>query len=283
MTAAVESLAAQHPGRYRVSVETTCPEIWENNPHVYPWQGEGRVIDLHYPAINDSHHMKTGHFMGAFVSYLGDSLGIPLTLSVNRPALYLDAQEQEKLPDLPDRYFVVNAGTKTDFTCKGWGQRNYQAVVDHFAGRVPFVQIGEAHHLHQPLKGAVNKIGQTTPRQLFRLVHGSLGGIGPTTFLQHVHAALGRFYVCILGGREPAWWCHYPTQTTFSTMGQLKCCRERACWRSRVTPLGDGDPKDGSLCELPVISGSEVVPACMEAVTPDMVIQALETYLRHGH
>lgn len=281
MTAAVESLMIQYPGRFRVSVDTTCPEIWDHNPHVQPWDGQGREIDMRYPAIHESHRMRTGHFMGAFVSYLGQQLNIPLQLQVNRPALYLsDRERSEKIVDGP--YMLVNAGVKQDYTNKFWGRQNYQRVVDGLRGRVQFVQIGEAHHLHQPLDGVISLIGQTTPRQLFQLVYHGLGGIGPTTFVQHVHAALEKFYVCILGGREPQWWCEYPTQTTFSTMGQLPCCRDRACWKSRTVPLNDGDWKDKSLCELPVLCGNEYVPACMAAVTPEMVIHAIETYLRHG-
>lgn len=280
MTAAVESLARQYPGRYRISTQTTCQAIWDHNPHVHPWEGNGRTLELQYPLIHESHHMRTGHFMGAFVSDLGQQLGIPIQLQVNRPALYLsDAEKNTRLVEGP--YFVLNAGVKSDYTAKLWP--GYQAIVDHFRGQLPFVQIGEKHHRHEPLKGAVNMIGKTTPRQLFQLVHHSLGGIGPTTFLQHVHAALGRFYVCILGGREPKWWADYPTQTTFSTMGQLPCCRDRACWKSRTVPLGDGDSKDNSLCTLPILSGPVPVPACMQAITPDMIIQSIETYLRYAN
>jgi hypothetical protein len=49
-------------------------------------------------------------------------------------------------------------------------------------------------------------------------------------------------------------------------------------------PLGDGDGKDKhSLCVLPVLQESgEHVPACMEAVHPDMVIRAIETHLKYG-
>jgi ADP-heptose:LPS heptosyltransferase len=145
--------------------------------------------------------------MGAFVANLGEQLAIPLQLQTNRPALYLSDQEK-KTPLVEPPYFVVNGGTKTDYTAKAWA--GYAAVVEHFRGRVPFVQIGERHHRHEPLAGAVNMIGKTTPRQLFQLIYHGLGGLGPTTFLQHVHAALGKFYVCILGGREPKWWADYP-------------------------------------------------------------------------
>jgi ADP-heptose:LPS heptosyltransferase len=281
MTAAVESLAKQYPGRFRISVDTTCPEIWENNPHIERWDGSGQGIELQYPAIHQSHLIRTGHFMGAFVQNLGQQLNLPLQLQVNRPSLYLSEQEKRS-PLIEGEYFVVNAGVKNDCTNKAWGRKNYQAVVNHFKGKLTFVQIGEKHHKHEALDNVVSLIGQTKPRELFRLCYHSLGGIGPTTFLQHIFAALEKFYVCILGGREPKTWADYPTQTTFSTMGQLACCKESACWKARTIPLGDGDGKDQSLCSLPVLSGAEMIPACMEAITPEMIINAIETYIRYG-
>jgi len=39
MSAAIESLCQQYPGEYKISVDTTCKEIWQNNPHIHPWKG----------------------------------------------------------------------------------------------------------------------------------------------------------------------------------------------------------------------------------------------------
>ena len=278
MTAAVESLTKAYPDRYRISVDTSCPAIWENNPHVHEWEG-GREIVLEYPAINASHQLGTGHFMGAFCSNLADHLGHPVPLLVNRPALYLTDQEKEHRR-IEEPYLIVNAGSKSDFTRKQAPTLHYQAVVDHFRGRLAFVQIGQAHHQHKPLDGVIDLIGQTNDRELYSLIYNGLGGIGPTIYAQHIHAALGKFYICIAGGGEPKHWLDYPTQTTLSTMGQLPCCRLAACWKSRTVPLNDGDDKDRSLCVLPVECGGQWVPKCMEAASnPDTVIHAIETYL----
>jgi ADP-heptose:LPS heptosyltransferase len=279
MTACVESLVKAHPGQYRISVDTTCMEIWENNPHVQPWEG-GREIELEYPAIHNSHEIATGHFMAAFCSNLSEQLGVQIPLKVNRPSIYLSDQEKADRR-IQEPYLIINAGVKSDFTNKFWGSKNYQKVVDHFRGRIACVQIGEAHHQHQELDGVINLVGKTTPRELFSLIYNGISAIGPTTFVQHAHAALSKFYVCILGGREPKHWCDYPTQTTLSTMGQLPCCRESACWKSRTVPLNDGDEKDKSLCALPVISGHQTIPACMNSITPDSVISAVETYIHY--
>ena len=34
LTAAVESIVKQFPGKYELYVQTSCDSVWENNPHV---------------------------------------------------------------------------------------------------------------------------------------------------------------------------------------------------------------------------------------------------------
>ena len=63
------------------------------------------------------------------------------------------------------------AGGKYDFTAKWWNPSWYQAVVDHFRGRIQFVQCGEEHHWHPCLDNVINLIGKTDTRQFVRLMH----------------------------------------------------------------------------------------------------------------
>jgi hypothetical protein len=54
LTAAVRDLHACYPGRFLTDVQTTCPELWENNPHVTPLDPadpEVRLIWCQYPLI----------------------------------------------------------------------------------------------------------------------------------------------------------------------------------------------------------------------------------------
>ncbi len=278
MTAAVESLVSQFPGKYRISVETTCPEIWFNNPNVVQANAKCEAIQMHYPLINESHMLRSGHFMNGYCEYLGSKLGIPLKLQTNKPSIYLTEKEKNKVLVNGD-YIVINSGVKSDYTCKGWGQSNYQEVVNKLKGKFKFVQIGESHHIHKPLEGTVNMIGKTSCRELFTLCNGASAGIGGVTFLQHIMAALSKPYVCLLGGREPLSWVWYPTQAVLSTQGQLACCTPNACWKSRVVPLGDGDSKDKCLCLLPVIKNDENIPKCMEMITPSEVVRELEKFV----
>lgn len=283
LTAAVESLHRQYPGRYLTAVDTTAPEIWEHNPRVVPAEGNERVVEMSYPLIDQS-NQRPVHFLEGWVEHLGRQLGIPLVLNTNRPHLYLSDEEVswmgrvEEVLGEPAPYWIVNAGTKHDFTCKQWPVESYQEVVDRLAGRVRFVQVGLAEHRHPRLRGVIDQVGRTTTRELIRLAYHASGGLGPSTFLQHLCAAWEKPYVCLLGGREPVSWVQYPRQVTLHTVGALDCCRGGACWRSRVVPLGDGDEQDKSLCELPVLTDPPA-PQCMAMIEPGEVVRAIERYL----
>jgi ADP-heptose:LPS heptosyltransferase len=283
MTAAIESLHIQFPGQYLVNVQTTCMDIWKNNPRIdHNVTGAGaEVITLEYPMIHwsDSSPM---HFMYAFVEDLGRKINrANLKLHVNRPYLYLSERENVRPEDLGP-YVLINAGTKQDFTCKGAGRKIYQEVVDAFKGKLTFIQVGESAHLHKPLDGVLNYIGQTSARELIRLAYHSECGIGPVTFLHHIYAALQKPYVCYIGGREAISWEGYPTAIMLGSHGKLTCCQKQACWKSRVVPLGDNDAKDKSLCELPVLSGDEMVPKCLEMIGSEPAIKAINDMIESG-
>ena len=123
----------------------------------------------------------------------------------------------------------------------------------------------------------VDMLGKTDQRQLIQLAYHSVGGIGPTTFLQHIYAAFEKPYVCVLGGREPVSWVQYPAQTTLHSIGSLDCCSTRACWKSRTVKLDDG--KNDSLCSQPVLADGVYSPRCMSIIKPEEVAYAIERYI----
>jgi ADP-heptose:LPS heptosyltransferase len=290
MTAAIESLRQNFQDRYVVGVECGCMAIFENNPGVVPLQKDDpdvRTIDMHYPLINKCNQLPV-HFIQGYHEHLTKELGHEVPLVTNRPQIWLSEEEKNWWPQIyeevgkPIKYWLINAGIKQDYTNKNWGYENYQAVVDMLKGQIQFVQVGEKHHLHQPLEGVIDMLGKTDARQLIRMAWHAQGGIGPISFLMHMFAAFEKPYVALLGGREPLMWEHYTTQTTMSTLGQLSCCKYRACWKSRTVPLNDGDEKDNSLCELPVFGGLEVIPKCMAMITPEEVVRAIQRYYFGG-
>jgi ADP-heptose:LPS heptosyltransferase len=281
LTAAIESLHRSYPGHFLTGVETSCDELFEANPYISRLSRDrSDVIEMHYTDSINRCNQAPLSFLGGYCQDLAAKLGVRLELQTNRPHLYLTEQERRERPfceaELPAHYGLVNAGVKRDFTLKQWPVEHYQAVIDHFRGRVEFVQVGSTEHDHPTLNGVVNLVGRTSTRQLMSLVHHSQGGLGPITFLQHLCAAFEIPYVALLGGREPVSWVQYPLQTTLHTLGKLHCCRTGACWRSRVTPLNDGAVQDGNLCEVPITSMTRPVGKCMAIIRPSEVIAAIE-------
>ena len=87
------------------------------------------------------------------------------------------------------RFWIMMAGGKFDFTAKWWNPAWYQRVVDHFRGRIQFVQCGEAQHWHPQLDGVINLVGKTDIRQFVRLMYHADGVVCPVTFAMHLAAA----------------------------------------------------------------------------------------------
>ena len=286
MTAAVESLHTAYPGRFVTDVRTPVSEIWQHNPHITRLEdAEAETIPLEYPSIHRSNRVSVP-FLEGYTEDLGQKLGVELRLATNRPHLYLSDEEKtwinqvrQAFPELAGReapFWLVSAGTKRDFTLKQWPVEYYEEVIRRTAGRIQWVQIGATDHDHPPLAGALDLRGKTDHRQLIRLAWHAQGGLGPVTYLQHIMAAWEKPYVCLVGGREPATWVQYPKQITLHTIGHLSCCRDGACWKSRVVPLGDGDEKDKNLCERPVLGFTRPVGQCMARIRPEEVAAVLE-------
>lgn len=283
LTAAIESLHAQYPGRFLTDVRTSCDDLFLHNRWVTPL-ADGERVPMHYGDLQRSNDQPCT-FISAYTRHLERFLGVPLPALTNRPHLYLSADEK-RLPDClhehgveTGRFWVVCAGIKSDFTLKQWPVEHYQSVVDHFRGRVAFVQVGSADDEHPALDGVINLVGRTGHRDLMRVCFHAAGGLGPITYLQHLCAAFEKPYVALLGGREPVMWTQYPLQRTLHTLGMLPCCKTKACWKSRVIARGDGEPYDRSLCELPVLDFSRPVGACMALIRPPEVIAAVEACL----
>jgi hypothetical protein len=256
--------------------------LFEHNPWITDIDdADGQRIELGYTDLIATCSQQPYPFLAGFCHDLGKKLGIKLELSTNRPHLYLSEEEMftsaisELTGDATTRYWLLCAGIKNDFTLKQWPVEYYQRVVDHFRGRIQFVQVGHAGHNHPSLDGVTNLVGRTSVRTLLRLAYQSDGGLGPISFLQHVCAAFEKPYVALLGGREPVTWTQYALQTTLHTIGKLPCCATRACWHARVIPLNDGSRHDANLCEQPSTSFSRPVGQCMAMITPDVVVQAI--------
>ena len=327
LTAAVRDLHRSHPGKFATDVRTSGGALWENNPHLTPLRdddAEAERVECRYPLI---HRSNTGpwHFIHGFTQHLAEQLGVEIAPTDFKGDIHLAAKERrwnsqvQEITREPVPFWIVNAGGKFDFTAKWWEHARYQAVVDHFRGRVLFVQVGEKGHRHEALRGVLDLCGRTDLRQLVRLVHHAQGVLCPVTLLMHLAAAVplrsgmprNRPCVVVAGGREPAQWEAYPHHQFIHTNGALRCCDNGGCWKSRTVPLGDGDKKDdpAALCTnvvhlrdsalgyvrgvkdpVPAHASAEAagrcaedfLPRCLDLITAEGVIRRIGMYFEGG-
>jgi hypothetical protein len=176
LTAAERDLHAAWPGQLQTDVRTSAPALWESNPHLTPLR-EGdpgvEILDMHYPLIHQS-NQRPYHFIHGFAQYLEQQLGVRIPVTRFHGDIHLaDAERQAPPPfaevGIPDSFWIIVAGGKYDFTAKWWNPDCFQQVVDHFRGRIAFVQCGEQGHWHPRLNGVLDLVGKTSLRELVRL------------------------------------------------------------------------------------------------------------------
>lgn len=319
LTAAVRDLHRAHPKKFLTDVDTVCMPIWENNPHItkLKWHygdvetdnGPRRQlilddptiepIECHYPLVHRS-NKQAYHFVHGYTDFLEERLGIRIPVTDMCGDIHIGKSEKGWMNQVQQHYghkgpfWIIVAGGKYDYTTKWWDPHRYQQVVDHFKGKIQFVQCGEEHHWHRPLRGVINLLGRTDPRQFIRLVYHSAGVVCPVTFAMHLAAAVptmpgrpaNRACVVVAGGREPAQWEAYPHHRYLSTNGALLCCDNGGCWKARCMQVGDGDQKDNpqDLCPKPVPVPDEdlVIPRCMDMIKAADVVRAIEMYYEGG-
>lgn len=337
MTAAVRDLHRAHPRQFITDVYTSVGELWENNPYVtkLPYKVERlgdqkepsneyekivpardikftfedkdiEVYDVgydgEYPASINRSNQNAYHFIHGYAQDLEQKLGLRVPVTEFKGDIHISDQEKMWMSQVQElgiheNFWLVFSGGKYDYTAKWWNPDSYQAVVDHFKGRILFVQCGDPSHFHPPLKGVVNLIGKTSARQLIRLMYHSTGVICPVTFAMHLSAAVpmrtfdihghklpaNRPAIVLAGGREAMHWEAYPHHQFMHTVGALPCCSKGGCWKSRCQPVGDDDPKDENLCTHPVkVSETLQIGKCQTMITPQVVSDAISMHYEGG-
>jgi ADP-heptose:LPS heptosyltransferase len=299
LTALVRDIALTYPDA-TIGVRSDLPEIWANNPFVKQFEpdsipGLERVV-LDYVKVQKNARFgetQPCHLVRAFHLDFQAQTGLEVPLLVPRPNIHLSYDEITNRP-MSEPYWVVIAGGKLDFTVKHWVQTRFQEVIDRYPDRrVKFVQLGgvsdaSCQHRHIALPGAVDQIGRTTIRDLFRWIWHAQGVLCGVTGAMHIAAALEKPCVVLAGGREDRWWGAYTNEHAgfgnlasgmvtqphrfLDTIGKLPCCESKGCWVRSVTKPAPAD----KLCVWPVVQpDQQVVAKCQDILTVDEVLTAM--------
>jgi ADP-heptose:LPS heptosyltransferase len=297
LTAAIRDLHQQYPQKFVTDVRTSADALFENSPYITKLDDKDPdlfIIKAEYPLVHDCNE-GPWHFVESFHQDFENKLGIRVKPRFMRGDIHISAAEKSWFSqiyeilgrDVP--YWIIDAGCKSDYTNKQWEVTRYQEVVDRLP-EIWFVQVGLSEHRHTELEGdnVVNLIDKTDMRQFVRLMYHAAGVLTPVSFPMHLAAAVEmksvykrktRPCIVIAGGREPNQWEAYANHQYLHTCGQLSCCDNGGCWKSRVEPLNDGEEHDKSLCDFPVDSTSGKVPKCMDMITADEVVGHVRRYM----
>ena len=166
LTAAVRDLHAAHPGQFATDVRTSADALWLHNPHLARLEEREagvQILQMHYPLIHHS-NQRPYHFIHGYAQFLEQQLGVRVPVTCFHGDVHLsDEEKQASLPSewgVPEPFWIIVAGGKHDFTAKWWNPAGYQAVVDHFRGKIAFVQCGEQGHWHPRLQGVTDLVGR---------------------------------------------------------------------------------------------------------------------------
>lgn len=229
--------------------------------------------------------------------------GVTVPLTEPRPDLQL-TEEEQRLRPVSQRYWVVVAGHKWDMTVKGWSAKRFQAVVDQTKlFGLTWVQAGslgnaQQPHVQFPLTGVISALGKTTLRQLMQLIYHADGVLCGSTMAMMIAAAFWKPCVVVAGGRESAYWLAFSKDNPawgelasqikvshrfLHTIGQLDCCATTGCHCKQVLPPHNETPfPDGFLCHKPRFDGEQPLPACMQLVTAEQVVDNVLSYYGDG-
>ncbi len=300
MSALVRDLALTYQDKLQTTVNTSCGELWRHNPHT-KWSDDVSAdtehIKLQYGETLKHVATSNKHFLLGFYEDFERQTGIHVPLLYPRPDYHL-SEEEKQSPLVSGRYWVIVSGGKTDFTTKHWSYKRYQQVVNVLkSGGINCVQVGAIGyagptlHYHPRLENTLCLAGLTTLRDIGRLIYHAEGVICSVTMAMHLAAALQKPCVVIAGGREEWWWEAYVNKLGnfgtelreevqvphrfLHTIGQLPCCEHKGCWCSTIEPGKNS-------CTYPLLVSGQTLPACMDSISVNHVIEAVMSYYADG-
>ena len=105
------------------------------------------TVECHYPLIHLCNQAPY-HFIHGFTEFFNERLGTNIQPTLFKGDIHISEEEKSwysQIHELAGRdipFWIIVAGGKQDVTIKWWDPRRYQAVVDHFRGKIQFVTSG---------------------------------------------------------------------------------------------------------------------------------------------
>lgn len=178
-------------------------------------------------------------------------------------------------------YCVINPGYKFDKDLKWWGLKNWTKLIGLLNKQgIKVIQIGSLDNCYNPrFKGVIDLVGKTDLNTLFALVDRSIFTISAESSLNHIAAGLKKTSIVIGGGLEFPYRVTYPTTIYLDTIGELDCCKYKACDNFRTNPKGDNKFFDSRICLNTIEETTSVlhdctyqIGKCMQLITPEKVM-----------
>lgn len=210
-------------GRKNIWVMSKSPDLFAGNPdvaRVVPadpryerfarfYGCEFRELEYaSYDRATDRSLPPTRHIIAEMCARLGLHGRIEL-----RPRLELTNAEREQGAWARGKIAIQSSGMGASLSManKQWPVERFQQVVDALAGQFEFIQVGAPSD--PPLKGALDKRGKTSRRELAAILSHCRLYIGTVGFLMHLSRATECPAVIIFGGRESPWQTGYSCNT----------------------------------------------------------------------
>ena len=246
LTPALKSIKAAHS---HTKVTVYClrrehMEVLKNNPNIdaLKWGSAFRRALYHLrllrvSPINYADLRPSLCYQKTASEIIAEMLGV--TLSNNKPEIYLTAREEEsartRLAQL-ERPVAIHA--KAGFTeNKDWPTEMWEQLVAENT-QYNFLQLGSA--TEQLIKGAVDMRGLTL-RESFALIKYADGFVGIDSCLAHAAAALGTPAVVMFGPSTPVLWAHSSNANIYKglrcspcvdMLGNVPCPYGRPCMKT---------------------------------------------------
>lgn len=201
-TPVIRALKAKHPLSL-IYVETSCPQIFDRNPHVkqasrqIPKMADAMVFNL-----DMTYEAKTNiHIVNAYAQKcsLGDDL------SDNRTEFFPSGRDvikaQELMPD-DGKWAAIHAGPST-WRSKEWPQERWANVIEGLRGTGLKILLVGSHG--KPLPNELDMRGRTNIHEMAALIKRAALFIGLDSLPMHISQAVGTPTVGLFGVTDPQW------------------------------------------------------------------------------